>query len=104
MDFWEARYDRAWKPIELTVNLTEGGKRWTVHTTFSGTAASSDITQEGQVQRRTSVVAPDTVVLPNLIFGAYEALAARLATEKPGSQLQVFIAPQDALSVIDRSV
>ena len=22
MDFWEARYDRAWRPIELTINLT----------------------------------------------------------------------------------
>ena len=97
MDFWEARYDRAWKPIELTINLTESTKKWTVHTTFNGTAASSDITQEGQVQRRTSTVEPDTIVLPNLIFGAYEALAARLAVEKVGSQLQVFIAPQDAL-------
>ena len=46
-------------------------------------------------------MAADTVVLPNLIFGAYEALAARLATEKVGSQLQVFIAPQDALSALD---
>ena len=97
MDFWEARYDRAWKPIELTINLTESAKLWTVHTTFNGTIASSDITQEGQLQRRTSTVAADTVVLPNLIFGAYEALAARLATEKVGAQLQVFIAPQDAL-------
>jgi len=97
MDFWEARYDRAWKPIELTINLTESAKLWTVHTTFNGTIASSDITREGQLQRRTSTVAADTVVLPNLIFGAYEALAARLATEKVGSQLQVFIAPQDAL-------
>ena len=82
MDFWEARYDRAWKPIELTINLTESAKKWTVHTTFKGTIASSDITQDGQVQRRTSTVATDTVVLPNLIFGAYEALAARLATAK----------------------
>jgi pimeloyl-ACP methyl ester carboxylesterase len=97
MDFWEARYDRAWKPIDLTINLTESAKKWTVHTTFNGTIASSDITQEGQVQRRTSTVAIDTVVLPNLIFGAYEALAARLAVEKVGSQLEVFIAPQDAL-------
>ena len=97
MDSWEARYDRAWKPIELTINLTESAKRWTVHTTFSGTIASSDISQAGQLQRRTSTVAADTVVLPNLIFGAYEALAARLATEKVGSQLEVFIAPQDAL-------
>ena len=98
MDYWEARYDRAWKPIELTINLTESAKRWTVRTTFAGTSASSDITQDGQVQRRTSTVAPDTIVLPNLIFGAYEALAARLATTTPGSQLQVFIAPQDVLS------
>src|SRR5688500_18174121 len=104
MDFWEARYDRAWKPIELTINLTESAKRWSVHTTFKGTIASSDITQEGQVQRRTSTVAIDTVVLPNLIFGAYEALAARLAMEKIGSQLQVFIAPQDALSALIHNV
>jgi hypothetical protein len=104
MDFWEARYDRAWKPIELTINLTESAKLWTVHTTFSGTIASSDISQAGQLQRRTSTVAADTVVLPNLIFGAYEALAARLATEKVGSELQVFIAPQDALPATIHSV
>jgi pimeloyl-ACP methyl ester carboxylesterase len=104
MDYWEARYDRAWKPIELTINLTESAKKWTVHTTFNGTTASSDIAQEGQNQRRTSTVAADTVVLPNLIFGAYEALAARLATEKVGAQLEVFIAPQDALSATIHSV
>ena len=104
MDFWEARYDRAWKPIEITINLTESAKRWSVHTTFKGTIASSDITQEGQVQRRSSTVATDTIVLPNLIFGAYEALAARLAMEKIGSQLQVFIAPQDALSALIHNV
>ncbi|HUP38677.1 MAG TPA: alpha/beta fold hydrolase [Vicinamibacterales bacterium] len=104
MDYWEARYDRAWKPIELTINLTESAKKWAVHTTFNGTTASSDITQEGQNQRRSSTVAADTVVLPNLIFGAYEALAARLATEHVGSQLQVFIAPQDALTVTVHNV
>ena len=104
MDYWEARYDRAWRPIELTINLTESAKKWTVHTTFNGTTASSDIAQEGQSQRRTSTVAVDTVVLPNLIFGAYEALAARLATAAVGAELQVFIAPQDALTVTIHSV
>ena len=104
MDFWEVRYDRAWKPVELTINLTESAKRWSVHTSFSGTAASSDITQDGQIQRRTSAVAIDTVVLPNLIFGAYEALAARLSAEHVGSQLQVFIAPQDALNAVVQNV
>ena len=104
MDYWEARYDRVWKPLELTINLSESAKRWTVRTIFNGTVASSDITQEGQNQRRTSTVAPDTIVLPNLIFGAYEALAARLATENVGSQLEVFIAPQDALPATITSV
>jgi pimeloyl-ACP methyl ester carboxylesterase len=104
MDFWEARYDREWKPIELTINLTESAKKWTVHTMFKGTVASSDILQEGQNQRRTSTVAVDTVVLPNLIFGAYEALAARLVTANVGGQFEVFIAPQDALSATIHNV
>jgi pimeloyl-ACP methyl ester carboxylesterase len=99
IDYWEMRYDSAWKPLELTINLTEKGVPWTIHTIFTGTTASSDITQAGQTQRRTSTVAPDTIVLPNLIFGAYEALAARVAGEKPGAQLEAFIAPQDAVPV-----
>jgi len=104
MDYWEARYDRAWKPIELTVNLTESTNRWTVHTTFKDTLASSEIAQNGQMQRRSNTVAADTIVLPNLIFGAYEALAARLATARVGSQLQAFIAPQDVVAVGINSV
>ena len=99
MDYWEARYDRAWKPIELTVNLTESANQWTVHTMFSGTLASSDISKDGQTQRRSHTVAADTVVIPNLIFGAYEALAARLASASVGSQLQAFIAPQDVVGI-----
>lgn len=104
MDYWEARYDRAWKPIELTVNLTENTNRWTVHTIFKDTLASSEIAQNGQMQRRSNNVAADTIVLPNLIFGAYEALAARLATARVGSQLQAFIAPQDVVAVGINSV
>jgi pimeloyl-ACP methyl ester carboxylesterase len=104
IDYWEMRYDAAWKPLELTVNLTEKGVQWTIHTIFSGTTASSDITQAGQTQRRTSTVAANTIVLPNLIFGAYEALAARVASEKPGAQLEAFIAPQDAVPVTLNSV
>ncbi len=104
MDYWEARYDRTWKPIELTVNLTEGARKWTVHTIFKGTTASSDISQDSQLQRRSNTVATDTIVLPNLIFGAYEAMAARLASQKPGGQLQMFIAPQDALPVLLHNV
>ena len=53
MDFWEARYDRAWKPIELTINLTESAKRWSVHTTFKRHDRLERHHSGGQVQRRT---------------------------------------------------
>ena len=60
--------------------------------------------KNGQMQRRSHTVAADTIVIPNLIFGAYEALAARLASARPGSQLQAFIAPQDVVAVAVTSV
>jgi pimeloyl-ACP methyl ester carboxylesterase len=99
IEYWEARYDRAWKPIELSVNIVEGTNRWTVHTTVSGTNAYSDITQNGQNQRRNQIVTADTVLLPNLVFGAYEALAARLASAHVGDQLQAFVVPQNVVPV-----
>jgi len=43
IDYWEARYDRGWKPLELVENLAESNDKWTVHTVFNGTTASSDV-------------------------------------------------------------
>ena len=100
MDYWEARYDRSWRPIELAVNLTESNKQqWLVRTAFKGTTAVSEITQSGKVERRTHTVAADAIALPNLIFGAYEVVAARLASAQPGSQLHAYIAPQDSVTI-----
>ncbi len=48
MDYWEARYDRTWKPIELTVNLTERPRSVDRPHDFNGTTASSEVTQDGQ--------------------------------------------------------
>jgi uncharacterized protein len=103
-EYWEARYDRSWKPLELTINQTNSADRWTVHTAFSGTTAASDIAQNGQNQRRNATVAADSIVLPNLVFGSYEALAARLVSETVGAQLPAFIAPQNPVSVVVKRV
>lgn len=100
IEYWEARYDRAWKPLELTVNFAQDASRFSIHTTIAGTNAGSDVTQNGQNQRRNHVVAPDTILLPNLVFGAYEVLAARLATAQVGAQLQAFVAPQNVVPVV----
>jgi pimeloyl-ACP methyl ester carboxylesterase len=104
IEYWEARYDRGWKPLELIENLAVNNDRWTVHTVFSGTTASSDVALNGENQRRNQTVAADSVVLPNLVFGSYEALAARLATAAAGTKLDAYIAPQSPISVSVRSV
>ena len=33
-------------------------------------------------------------MLPNNVFGAYEALAARLSTTAPGVELPIYVVPQ----------
>lgn len=99
VEYWEARYDRSWKPLELTMNLLQNPNRWTVHTTFSGTTAATDIARDGQNERRNQTVAADAIVLPNLVFGSYEALAARLAALAGASQLPAYIAPQSTIPV-----
>jgi uncharacterized protein len=99
VEYWEARYDRNWKPIELTVNLAQKTDKWTVHTGFSGTTAATDVAQNGQNQRKNQTIAADSVVLPNLVFGSYEALAARLADAAAGAQIPAYIAPQNSIGV-----
>ena len=65
--------------VDLTVSQTDKTNRWSVHSTFSGINAATDVVQNGQNERRNLTITPDSVVLPNLIFGSYEALAARLS-------------------------
>src|ERR1700730_11681010 len=46
-EYWEIRYDKTWRPIDLTVNQADKTNRWTVHSTFSGVNAANDVTQNG---------------------------------------------------------
>ena len=98
-EYWEARYDPTWKPVELTLNQFDGGtNRWSVHTTFSAGAAVSDVNKDGQNQRTNQTIQAGSIVLPNMVFGSYEALAARLASTAAGDTLPLFIAPQTPMT------
>jgi pimeloyl-ACP methyl ester carboxylesterase len=89
------RYTTDWKPIELVVDATMRGATVSVRSAFAGGKAESDIVQLGQPTKKTDVVSLDTVVLPNLFFSAYEALAARLAAMSgDAATLAAYIAPQ----------
>jgi pimeloyl-ACP methyl ester carboxylesterase len=91
---FEMRYDADWKPLRLAVEGTLRGQIVMIQTTFAGGLANSDIEQAGQISKKSDKVSADTIVLPNICFGAYEVLALRLATIKPGEEVHAYIAPQ----------
>ena len=93
------RYDAEWRPLELTVDAVARGAAMTIKTTFENGQATSEIVQAGAPTRKTDQVAPDTLVLPNLFFSAYEALALRLASIPDGGSFKVYVAPQAEITV-----
>jgi uncharacterized protein len=93
------RYDAQWRPVELTVDAVARGAAMSIKTTFANGQATSEIVQAGAPTRKTDQVAPDTLVLPNLFFSAYEALAMRLASIPDGGSFKVYVAPQAEITV-----
>jgi uncharacterized protein len=93
------RYDANWRPIDLTVDAVARGASLVVKTTFADGKAVTEITQAGAPTTKTDTVAADTLVLPNLFFSAYEALAMRLASIPDGSTFPAYIAPQAEITV-----
>ena len=70
-----------------------------IKTTFADGKATSEVTQAGTPTTKTDTVSPDTLVLPNLFFSAYEALAMRLSSIPDGSTFPAYIAPQAEITV-----
>ena len=95
----EITYDPTWHPRELIVDASTRGATVGIHTTFTGTQAESEVNQSGVVTRKTDLVSADTLVLPNLFFGSYEALALRLSSIPDGGSFKAYIAPQAEITV-----
>jgi pimeloyl-ACP methyl ester carboxylesterase len=95
----EVEYDREWHPKRLFVDGIVKGKATTVKTTFEGTKASNDIVQDDRNFQKTDTVDAQAIVMPNLIFGTYEALAARLSAAQPGASFRVYVAPEAEITV-----
>ncbi len=95
----EITYDATWHPKELIVDASTRGATVAIHTTFAGTQAQSEVNQSGVVTRKTDVVSADTLVLPNLFFSSYEALALRLSSIPDGGSFKVYVAPQAEITV-----
>ncbi len=94
----EIRYDQSWRPQSLQLDATVKGGTLGILTTFANGQAENEVNQTGVVKRKTDTVTPDTIVLPAMFFGSYEALALRLASIPDGGTFKVYVAPQAEIS------
>jgi pimeloyl-ACP methyl ester carboxylesterase len=95
----EIRYDQEWRPHSLLLEASTKGGTLGIQTTFANGQAENEVNQTGVVKRKTDTVTADTIVLPSLFFGSYEALALRLASIPDGGVFKVYVAPQAEISV-----
>jgi fermentation-respiration switch protein FrsA (DUF1100 family) len=89
----EIRYRSDASPESLDIDARIGGVDVTLRTTFSNGMAVSQGMQGAVPISTTDSVSPQTVVLPNVFFGAQAVLARRLAGAAPGSEYHAFVGP-----------
>ncbi len=90
----QVRYTADWRPIELTFDATVRGQAQTIRTTVQGTTATSTISTGGQTTEKTDTIdAAAVLILPGGFFSPYEALAARLRSAAPGTDIPIYSVP-----------
>lgn len=96
----EQHYDAAWRPRSLELDGSVQGREVTLKTAFADGKAVNTLTEGGEATEKTDVVSADAVVLPNVFFGGYAALAARLQRAAVGTEIPAYIAPQAEIAVV----
>jgi pimeloyl-ACP methyl ester carboxylesterase len=96
---FEARYDLDWRPVRLEIDAVRRGQPMILRTTFAGGNATSELTQGAEQTRKVDAVSADPIVLPNMFFCAYEALAGRLQKAAVPGELRSYVAPQAEISL-----
>ena len=90
---FEAKYAADWQPLELHIEATASGTPMKLSTSFGLTTAVNEITQGDTTNSKTDQISARSIILPNNFFGAYEAVAARLASAAVGTEFAAYIAP-----------
>ncbi|MEQ1898064.1 MAG: alpha/beta fold hydrolase [Vicinamibacterales bacterium] len=95
----EVKYKADWTPVSLVIDAQLRGRLVNLKASFDGTAATVDTNDQGTVTTKTVTVSPKPVMVPNLFFGAYEALAQRLVNAQAGASLFAYVVPDAELPV-----
>ena len=93
-------YGPDWTPLGVDIDAVTRGVATTIRTTVSGTTATSEVTERGQTIPKTDTISPRALLLPNLYFASFEALALQLsAMTGDSARFPAYIAPQAEIQV-----
>jgi hypothetical protein len=101
---FEMKYANDWQPLEMKLEARLKNQAAIVATSFAMTTAINELTQGGRTTSKEDQISARTVVLPNNVFGSYEALAARLSTAAAGTEIPIYVVPQGGLTATVRAV
>jgi fermentation-respiration switch protein FrsA (DUF1100 family) len=101
---FEAKYAPDWQPLELTLEARLRNAIAMVKTSFGLTTAINEVTQNSKTVGKEDQISAKTIVLPNNVFGAYEALAVRLRGAAAGAELPIYVVPQAEVKLRVRAV
>ena len=85
-------YDAKWFGRWMTMEMKQPDNV-IVHVAVGRTTAQTDVVRPTEARFQSSSVSPNTILLPERAYGAYEAVAARLSKGPPGGDLPIFVAP-----------
>jgi hypothetical protein len=88
----DLHYDRRWFGRFMTMEM-KAPDDVIVHVAVTGTTTRTDIVRSREARFQSHSVSPNTILLPERAYGAYEAVAARLANGAAGADLPLFVAP-----------
>lgn len=96
---FEMKYSPDWAPQEMRLDARVRTTPTLISTSFSMTTAINEVTQAERTGAKTDQISARTVVVPNNVYGAYEALAAQLWDAPAGAEFQVYVVPQAEIKV-----
>src|SRR6187402_3126944 len=91
---FEMKYGADWQPLEMKLEARSRNIPVSAATSYGMTTAINEVTQAGKTVSKEDQISAGTIVMPNNVFGSYEALAARLSVAVLGAELPIYVAPQ----------
>jgi hypothetical protein len=88
-------YDRAWTMRWMSIEIVRGQETRVIHVAVQGLQTRTDtVIPDKQARMGVNRISPGSIALPDYAFGAYPALAAKVATLLPGTEIPLLLTPR----------